>query len=318
MPSLAAQNPAPYVLRKLPHVTALFWVLKTVAVTLGETAGDLLGITFKLGYVLTALVFLSFFLAALVAQMRARRLHPALYWAVILGTSMVGTEVSDFMNRGFGHGSAPNGIGYAWGAVILTSLLGIIFLVWRRTGQTYDVENIASYQGEILYWIAILASNTLGTSSGDWLSDDTGLGFRKAFLVIAGIMLLIVAAHYLTTINGTVLFWPAFVLTRPLGAAGGDSLTKPVDEGGLGWGSLWGSVALFAMLVVLVAYQTWCIHRTPLAPLPAPVNRRTGEPQRPNGALIEAIPHDASARRSSTSQEGVSAAPSPAARQRRR
>ncbi|MFJ8386604.1 hypothetical protein ACIQ9Q_19155 [Streptomyces sp. NPDC094438] len=289
MSSCAAPGQGGLVLRKLPHVTLLFWVLKTVAVTLGETAGDLLGITFELGYVMTALVFLAFFVVVVVAQMRATRFHPVLFWAVILGTSMVGTEISDFMNRGFGHSSAPNGIGYAWGAVILTGLLGIVFLLWWRTGQTYDVENIASYKGEVLYWIAILVSNTLGTSSGDWLSDDTGLGFRNAFLVIAGIMLLIVAAHYLTTINGTVLFWPAFVLTRPLGAAGGDSLTKPADEGGLGWGTLWGSAALFVLLVALIVYQTWNVRRNPLAPLPAPVNRRTGAPQRPNGALVDVV-----------------------------
>ncbi|MCQ4079370.1 hypothetical protein NGB36_01795 [Streptomyces sp. RB6PN25] len=147
------------------------------------------------------------------------------------------------------------------------------------------MENIASRKGEILYWIAILTSNTLGRFSGDWLSDDAGLGFRYAFLVIAGIMLLLVAAHYLTSINGTALFWLAFVLTRPLGAGGGDSLTKPADEGGLGWGTLWGSAALFALLVVLVVYQTRLVHRHPYAPLPAPVNRRTGAPHGPTGPL---------------------------------
>jgi uncharacterized membrane-anchored protein len=275
------------VLRKLPHVTLIFWILKTVAVTLGETAGDLFGITFKIGYVVTALIFLVFFLVVLVLQIRAKRFHSGLFWAVVLGTSMVGTEISDFLNRGPGDGSAQNGIGYAWGAVILTSILVIVFLVWWRTGQTYDVENIASRKGEILYWIAILASNTLGTSSGDWLSDDTGLGFRNAFLVIAAIMLVIIAAHYLTSINGTVLFWLAFVLTRPLGAAGGDSLTKPVDEGGLGWGTLGGSVALLILLAALVIYQSVQVRRHPMEPLPLPVSRLTGQPQRPNGQVIE-------------------------------
>jgi uncharacterized membrane-anchored protein len=276
-----------YVMRKLPHVTVLFWLLKTVAVTLGETAGDLLGITLKLGYVLTALTFFVFFIGVLVFQIRAKRFHSALFWAVVLGTSMVGTEISDFLNRGPGDGSAQNGIGYAWGAVVLTSILVVIFLVWWRTGQTYDVEDIASQQGEVLYWIAILVSNTLGTSTGDWLSDDTGLGFRNAFLVIAGIMLLIIAAHYFTNINGTLLFWLAFILTRPLGAAGGDSLTKPVSEGGLGWGTLGGSMALFALLIALIAYQVVQLRRRPLEPLPYPVNRRTGQPQIPNGGIID-------------------------------
>jgi uncharacterized membrane-anchored protein len=284
--------------RKLPQVTLLFWAVKTVAVTLGETAGDLLGITFKLGYLATGAVFLAFFLVTVTAQVRAGRFRPALYWAVVLGTSMVGTEISDLMNRGFGHGSAPAGIGYAWGAVLLTAALALVFAAWWRTGQTYDVESISSRQGEMLYWIAILVSNTLGTSSGDWLSDDTGLGFRNAFLLITGVMLVIIAAHYLTGISGTLLFWVAFVLTRPLGAAGGDSLTKPVDDGGLGWGTAWGSTALCAVLIVLVACQTWHLRRHPLPPLPAPVHHRTGAPQRPNGAAVqspEALPGQAPA-----------------------
>jgi len=276
-----------YVMRKLPHVTLLFWILKIVAVTLGETAGDFLGITLKIGYVVTAFIFLAFFLIVVVAQVRAKRFYPALFWTVVLGTSMVGTEISDFLNRRLGHGSAHYGIGYAWGAVFLTGILAAIFLVWWRTGQTYDVENIASRKGEILYWIAILVSNTLGTSSGDWLSHDTGLGYRNAFFVLAGMMVLIVAAHYLTNINGIVLFWLAFILTRPLGAAGGDSLTKPVDEGGLGWGALGGSVALLTLLIGLVVYETIQIRRHPLEPLNFPVSRLTGQPQQPNGQVIK-------------------------------
>jgi uncharacterized membrane-anchored protein len=278
------------VLRKLPQVTLLFWILKIIAVTLGETSGDLFGITLRLGYVQTAGIFLVFFAAVLLAQIRARRFHPALFWAVVLGTSMVGTEISDFLDRGPGSGRAANGLGYGWGALLLTGLLGLIFVVWWRTGQTYDVENIASRSGEWLYWIAILVSNTLGTASGDWLSDDTGLGFRTAFLIIAAIMLLIVAARYLTRINGTLLFWVAFILTRPLGAAGGDSLIKPTDEGGLGWGTLWGSVVLLGALVGLIAYQTVRLGRRPLEPLPHPVHRITGRPLRPNAALVAATP----------------------------
>jgi uncharacterized membrane-anchored protein len=284
--SRAAHHSDLYVMRKLPHVALLFWVLKIIAVTLGETAGDLFGITLALGYVVTAVIFLGYFLGVVTLQVRAKRFHPALFWAVVLATSMVGTEISDFLDRGPGHSSAPNGVGYGWGALILTTVLAIIFVVWWRTGQTYNVENIASRKGEILYWIAILVSNTLGTASGDWLSDDTGLGFRNAFFVIAAIMVLIVAAHYLTNINSMLLFWLAFILTRPLGAAGGDALIKPTDEGGLGWGTLWGSLALFAALVALVVYETIQVRRHPLDPLPYPISARTGEPQQPNGAVV--------------------------------
>jgi uncharacterized membrane-anchored protein len=286
-----AEHSARYVMRKLPELTLLFWILKIIAVTLGETAGDLFGITLKLGYVETALIFLAYFVVVLTLQIRAKRFHPPIFWAVVLGTSMVGTEISDFLDRGPGHGSAPNGVGYGWGALILTSLLAVIFMVWWRTGETYNVENIASRKGEILYWIAILISNTLGTASGDWLAHNTGLGFRGAFFLIAGILLAILAAHYLTNINSMLLFWVAFVLTRPLGAAGGDYLIKPRDEGGLGWGTFWGSVALFALLAVLVIYQTIQVRRHPLKPLPYPVNRRTGEPQEPNGAVVTLTPH---------------------------
>jgi uncharacterized membrane-anchored protein len=287
-PEATARIDLGQVMRKLPHVTLLFWLLKTVAVTLGETAGDLLAITLKTGYVATAVIFLVFFVVVFLLQVRAGRFHPTLFWAVILGTSLVGTELSDFLNRGAGDGSEQNGLGYAWGAAVLISALLVVFLIWWRTGQTYDVENIATRQGEVLYWLAILASNTLGTSTGDWLSDDTGLGFRNAFLIIAGILLLIVLAHYLTSINTTLLFWLAFILTRPLGAAGGDSLTKPVSEGGLGWGTIGGSAALFVVLVALIVWQSVQLRRHPLGLLPYPRSLRTGEPQQPNGTVVPA------------------------------
>jgi uncharacterized membrane-anchored protein len=280
-------NTGAYVLRKLPHITLLFWVLKTIAVTLGETAGDEFGITLKVGYAQMVGLFLVFFLVVAAAQVWSKRFHPALYWAVILSTSLVGTEISDFMNRGFGHASNDaGGIGYTAGGAILTTILVIVFLVWWRTGQTFDVENIATRKGEILYWIAILVSNTLGTSSGDVLAHDTPLGFRGAFFVLSAVMLLLTAAHYLTPINGTVIFWVAFVLTRPLGAAGGDFLVKPTKEGGLGWGTLNASLFLFWLLVALVIFQMWQVRNHPLELLPAPRHRRTGERQRPNGELV--------------------------------
>lgn len=274
--------------RKLPQITALFYILKILAVTLGETAGDELGITLGIGYLATALVLVFVFAAVLIAQLRAARFRPALFWAVVLSTSAVGTEFSDGMDRGFVDGSG--GIGYGWGALILTALLGLVFLVWWRTGQTYDVENISSRQGETLYWIAILVSNTLGTASGDWLADDTGLGFLAAFTIIAVILLVLLAAHYTTAWPTALLFWPAFVLTRPLGAAGGDFLTKPVDAGGLGWGTLGASVTIVVLLVAGVVHQTRRVRAAPLPTLPAPVHRVSGEAQTPNGALVPVAP----------------------------
>jgi uncharacterized membrane-anchored protein len=285
---------AKYVLRKLPLVTALFWALKIVAVTLGETGSDEFAIQLKFGYVACAVAFFAFFVIIVGVQLRAKRFYPGIFWTVIFSTSIVGTAISDLMDRGVGHSGTVtrNGIGYGAGAVILTSLLVIIFLVWWRTGQTYDVEKIATRKGEVLYWAAILVSNTLGTASGDWLSHGAGLGFRNAFFAIAGVMLLLLAARYLTSINTMVLFWLAFILTRPLSAAAGDSITKPASEGGLGLGTLWGSVVLVGVLAALVAYQTWHIRRHPLDMLPAPTHRITGQPQQPNGLVVRACgPH---------------------------
>jgi uncharacterized membrane-anchored protein len=148
------------------------------------------------------------------------------------------------------------------------------------------VENVATFHGELLYWVAILFSNSLGTSSGDYLADVVGFGFRDSALLLSGIMLALLAAHYFTRLSGMVLFWIAFVLTRPLGATGGDSLSKPRELGGLGWGTEWTSAALLAALIALIAYQTIHIRSHPLDPLPLPVNRRTGKPQQPNGELV--------------------------------
>jgi uncharacterized membrane-anchored protein len=251
---VASPSPTDQALRKLPHITLVFWVLKIAATTLGETGGDLLAQTLKVGYLASTGVFFALFLVSVFFQLRAHRFHPALYWTVIVATSTAGTTMSDFMNR-------TAGLGYANGALVLTICLAAVFLIWWRTGQTLDVENISTFKGELLYWVAILISNTLGTSTGDFLADDTGVGFRNGALIIAGAMVLIVAAHYLTSINGNLLFWVAFVLTRPLGATAGDSLSKPLDQGGLNWGTKGTSAALLAILVALVIYQILDIRR---------------------------------------------------------
>ena len=268
-----------YVMRKLPHVTFVFWILKIVATTLGETGGDLLAQTLKVGYLVSTLIFFAMFLVAVVFQLRAGRFHPAIFWTVIALTSTAGTTLSDYMNR-------TGGIGYTNGAIILASGLAVVFVIWWRSGQTLDVENVATFKGELLYWIAILFSNSLGTSSGDFLADDLGIGFRQSALVLSGIMLVLLAAHYYTRINGMLLFWIAFVLTRPLGATVGDALSKPADHGGLNWGTTWTSAALLAALIGLILYQAHRLRRSPLEPLPAPLHRRSGAPQAPNGTLF--------------------------------
>ncbi|MDT5225348.1 MAG: hypothetical protein QOG19_2755, partial [Mycobacterium sp.] len=261
------------------HITLLFWGIKILATTLGETGGDLVAQTMQVGYLISTLIFFALFLVAVTFQLKAGRFHPAIYWTVIVLTSTAGTTLSDLMNR-------TAGIGYTGGALVLSAGLVIVFFLWWRSGQTLDVENVATLRGEVLYWVAILFSNSLGTSSGDFLADVVGLGFRDSALLLAGIMLVLLAAHYFTPINGTVLFWIAFVLTRPLGATGGDSLSKPRELGGLGWGTEWTSAVLLGLLVALVIYQTAHTRRHPLDPVALPVHRRTGEPQKPNGELV--------------------------------
>ena len=268
-----------YVMRKLPDVTLVFWLLKIVATTLGETGGDLLAQTLKVGYLVSTLIFFAMFIVAVVFQLRAGRFHPAIFWTVIALTSTAGTTLSDYMNR-------TGGIGYTNGAIILASGLAIVFVIWWRSGQTLDVENVATFKGELLYWIAILFSNSLGTSSGDFLADDLGIGFRQSALVLSGIMVVLLAAHYYTRINGMLLFWVAFVLTRPLGATVGDALSKPSDHGGLNWGTTWTSATLLAVLIGLILYQANRLRHHPLEPLPAPIHRSSGAPQAPNGTLF--------------------------------
>jgi uncharacterized membrane-anchored protein len=274
-----SSSPAVFVMRKLPHITVLFWILKIVATTLGETGGDLLAQTLHVGYLVSTLVFLALLVVAVTFQLKGRRFHPAIYWTVIALTSTAGTTLSDLMNR-------TGGVGYTGGAIILTSGLTIVFLVWWRTGQTLDVENIATLRGEGLYWIAILFSNSLGTSSGDFLADSLGLGFRDSALLLSGIMAALLAAHYCTRVNPMVLFWIAFVLTRPLGATGGDFLSKPHAQGGLQWGTVWTSAALVAALIALIICESVALRRRPPGLLPAPVHRTSGQPQRPNGELV--------------------------------
>jgi uncharacterized membrane-anchored protein len=237
-------------------VTALFWVIKIVATTLGESVSNYFAITpLKLGYAVSAGIFVVLFAVTLVVQMKVDRFRPAVFWSVILATSILGTSVSDFMNR-------TVGLGYAGGFTVLTTCLVVALVVWRLTGQEMNVERIDSFKGEILYWIATLISNTLGTSSGDFMSHTLRLGFRASSLVLIVAMLLILAAHYRTNISTTVLFWVAYVLTRPLGAVAENAVEKPRVEGGLGVGTTVTSSVLLAMLVAGVLYQTYTMRRT--------------------------------------------------------
>ena len=254
------------VMKKLPEVTLAFWIMKVAATTLGETAGDLFAQTLKLGYFLTTIALFLLFVVTLVIQLRSSRYNPFFYWTVILSTSMAGTTMSDFMNRdastkflsggatSLGRGPQGLGLGYPTGAAILISILLVVFAVWKATGMTFQIRDIVTFRGEALFWSAILVSNTLGTSMGDFLSDSSGLGYAGGALLVSGALAVLVALMKVPVVPNVLLFWIAFVLTRPLGATAGDFLTKPVAKGGLDLGTAGSSAVLLAALLALVAY----------------------------------------------------------------
>lgn len=235
---------------KIAQVTLAFWVMKIAATTLGETAGDLLSMTLKIGYGASTLLLLGAFLVTLAIQMTARRFHPAIYWLVILSTSTAGTTLSDYMDRTLG-------LGYAAGASILVTTLVAVLATWRLTMGSISVDTVRGPRAEGFYWAAILVSNTLGTALGDFLADSSGLGFLGGAALIASSIALIALAYRFTTLSRTALFWAAFVLTRPLGATMGDLLTKGHEKGGLGFGTIGSSIVLAVILVstIVVAYR---------------------------------------------------------------
>lgn len=234
---------------KIPELTLLFWIMKITATTFGETGGDLLAQTLKVGYAISTLIFFGFFLVMLFCQLAVKKYIPPVYWAVIVATSTAGTTMSDYMDRTLG-------LGYATGSLILISILIAILITWRLTEKSLSVTDIRSRRGELFYWIAILFSNTLGTALGDFLADDSGLGFGGSALLITAVLAIVVIAYYFTKISRVVLFWIAFVLTRPFGATFGDLLTKPHDHGGLDYGTKGSSLILLGILVILIIYES--------------------------------------------------------------
>jgi uncharacterized membrane-anchored protein len=232
-------------LSKVPAVTLAFWIIKICATTVGETGGDALSMTLNLGYAVSSLIFLAFFVITLVFQVGAKRFHPLFYWAVVVATTTVGTTTSDYLDRTLG-------LGYVNSSILLSIAVVAILIVWRLTTGTIAVDRITTKPNEAFYWVTILISNTLGTALGDFTADDLGLGFMGGAAVFAVLIALVAAAHLFTKAPKAVLFWAAYVLTRPLGATLGDTLTKPFDHGGLNLGRFASSGVILAVMVVLV------------------------------------------------------------------
>jgi len=228
---------------RVPQIIILYWIIKIASTTLGETGADMFSMTFNLGYATTILIFMAIFLLFLSIKLSLKRYEPLTYWLTFTATAIVGTAISDFIDRTLG-------LGYAVGSLVLVSLLGIVLCFWHRIDGTLSVEKIYKTSSELYYWIAFLIANTLGTAAGDFLADDLEIGFMQSATLISIVLLTLVVLNYYTKISKIFLFWLAFVLTRPFGATFGDLLTKPLDHGGLDLGTI-GASTFFAVVLVL-------------------------------------------------------------------
>ena len=237
-------------LSKVPEITLVFWIVKIVATTLGETGGDAVTMTLKLGYLVGTAIFAVIFLAAVSAQIAVSRYHPYLYWFVIVATTTAGTTLADFFDRSLG-------VGYLGGSSILFLLLMTTLAIWHWSLGSVSVNSIASRKGEMFYWATIMFSQTLGTALGDWMADSKtglGLGYEGGAVVFAAGLAVVAAAYFWTKLSHTLLFWAAFILTRPLGATVGDFLDKPLANGGLALGRFWASAVLAVLMIVFILF----------------------------------------------------------------
>lgn len=230
---------------KVPEVTLIFWLIKIAATTMGETAGDAVSMSMNLGYLVGTAIFGLIFLFAVAAQIRAKRFHPVLYWTTIVASTTVGTTLADFADRSLG-------VGYAGGASVLLVLLTLSLATWYWSLGSISIKSVSSPKSEVFYWITIMFSQTLGTALGDWTADTAGLGYVGGALVFAALLGGVLAAFFWTSISTTLLFWAAFILTRPLGAVVGDFLDKPISAGGLALSRYSASAALFALIMVCI------------------------------------------------------------------
>lgn len=238
-------NSAEHTLSKVPEVTLIFWIIKIAATTLGETGGDAVSMSMNLGYLVGTAIFAAVFIVAVIAQIRAKGFHPFLYWATIIATTTVGTTLADFADRSLG-------IGYAGGTTLLFVLLMGSLVVWYRSLGSVSVETVSTPKVEMFYWITIMFSQTLGTALGDWTADTAGLGYGGGTMIFSILLGVVAAAYYWTSISRTVLFWAAFILTRPLGAVVGDFLDKPLNAGGLALDRYSASAVLMAIMIACI------------------------------------------------------------------
>ena len=234
-------------LSKVPEVTLVFWIIKVAATTLGETAGDAVTMSMQLGYLIGTAIFATVFIVTATMQIAAKRFHPFLYWAVIVASTTAGTTLADLFDRSLG-------IGYVGGSSILFVLLMATLGIWYRTLGSISVESVTSPKAEGFYWATIMMSQTLGTALGDWMAHSTGLGYEGGAFVFAAALAVVALAYFYTTFSRTLLFWAAFILTRPLGATVGDLLDKPLSSGGLALDRYTASAVLAAFIIACILF----------------------------------------------------------------
>ncbi len=233
------------VLSKVPEVTLIFWLIKIAATTLGETGGDAVSMSMHLGYLVGTAIFATLFIAAVLVQICVKKFHPAIYWTTIVATTTVGTTLADYADRSLG-------IGYAGGTALLLGLLLASLVAWYRSTGSIAVDTVGTPRTEAFYWVTILFSQTLGTALGDWVADTADLGYLGGAAIFAALLVLVALLHFKTQLSRPVLFWSAFILTRPLGAVLGDFLDKPLSHGGLAISRYTASLVLLALMAVLV------------------------------------------------------------------
>jgi len=230
---------------KVPAITLGFWIIKILATTLGETAGDTVSMSMNMGYLIGTAIFLTALIVLIWWQLTATRFHPFLYWATIIASTTAGTTMADFATRSLG-------IGYTGGSALLLGCVLASLIVWHRTLGSISVDTVREPKAELFYWITITFSQTLGTALGDWTADTGNLGYIGAAGIFAGLLVVLALLYYLTRASRVLLFWAAFILTRPLGAAVGDFLDKPLDHGGLAFSRPLASAVLAAAILLLI------------------------------------------------------------------
>ena len=235
-------------LNRVPPIIGLYWVIKIASTTLGETGADMVSMTYKLGYGMTILLFMGLLGLFLSLKLMIKRYEPILYWLTFTTTAIAGTALCDFIDRTLG-------LGYAMGSLILIGLLLIVLWGWYRREKNLRVETITTPSAELFYWLAFLVANTLGTAAGDFLADDMGMGFGQSAVLISGLLLAITVVHFTTNLSKVVLFWLAFILTRPFGATFGDLLTKTHEKGGLDLGTVGASLFFVTILIFAIYHE---------------------------------------------------------------